>query len=402
MVPVRMVSNNFEQESVLLWSAARKLIQSYPRSETGQNGVNLIGYFRTVKGIGEAARSSAKALNAIGFSYSLVDFDYGIPKEQQILPLPAAGKCGFNYHINIYHINPPQLPYVWWSYPKKEIIGRYGIGVWYWELPEIPNDWLPAFGLLDEVWVATQFVFEAVKAKSDIPVFKIPPCVSVNLREDLDRSYFSLPHNRFLFMCAYDVLSIQERKNPYGAINAFKKAFRKNDQSVGMVIKVNNASANLDEMLKLRKLIEGYSNFYIIEDVFDKITFNSLLSLVDVFVSLHRSEGFGLIPAEAMYLGKPVIMTRWSGNIDFMTEANSCGVNYKLVPIQKSSGPYKSGQVWADPDEEQAADFMKRLFMNNEYYKGISIQAKSTIYKNFSPEKIGFLMKERLQTIAML
>ena len=398
-----MVSSGLAREALDKWARARDL-KPFMHVKTGvDRGLNLVGYFRTVKGIGEAARSSVLALSTVHIPFSVVDFEYGIPKEQQVLAVPeGGGKTGFAFSTSVFHINPPQLPYAWWNYKRRDLVGRYGIGVWYWELPEIPKEWFSAFRLVDEVWVATQFVFDGVYPKSPVPVIKIPPCIQIAIDDNLDRSHFGLPEDSFLFMCAYDVFSVQERKNPQGAIRAFKKAFRREDSSVGMVVKVNNAAANSAEVRKLREEVAGWSNFYIIEDVFDKRKFNSLLNLVDSFVSLHRSEGFGLIPAEAMYLGKPVIMTRWSGNVDFITDDNSCGVDFRLVPIHSNAGPYQPGQFWAEPDEEQASDFMHRLRFDAEYTLRLAEQARLTIREKYSPETIGNLMRNRLQEIGLL
>ena len=129
---------------------------------------------------------------------------------------------------------------------------------------------------------------------------------------------------------------------------------------------------------------------------------NSLINLVDVYISLHRSEGFGLIPAEAMSLGKPVVMTKWSGNLDLMTADNSCGVDYQLIPLREDFGPYLPGQIWADPDLDQAAFYMQKLHSDALYYAQISEHARMDICNRFSPEVIGKMIKERLQQTGLV
>ena len=385
------------------WQSARIKFPWHPGSQEIEEGVNLVGYFRAVKGISEAARSSALALANAGIPYTVNDYEFGIPAEQQVDSLPHSPHgAGFKFNTNLIHINPPQLPFLWNSFAQGDLTARYNIGVWYWELPELPDEWLPAFSLVDEVWAATQFVYDSVSAKSSVPVIKIPPCIHPIYDQQLKRTDFDLPADRFLFMCAYDVLSTQARKNPLGAVNAFKKAFPKNNLSVGLVIKVNNASENPHEVRQLNEHIAGYQNCYIIEDIFDKAKFNSLLNVVDAYVSLHRSEGFGLIPAEAMSFGKPVIMTRWSGNLDFMTANNSCGVDYKLIPVGEQAGPYLPGQFWADPDINHAAFLMQKLVTDRSYYAEISYHAKKTIQKDFSLDRIGQLIKDRLTNIGLI
>jgi glycosyltransferase involved in cell wall biosynthesis len=230
----------------------------------------------------------------------------------------------------------------------------------------------------------------------------IPPCIQMVYDRNLTRLDFNLPGDRFLFLCAYDVLSTQARKNPLGAIKAFKRAFTKNDPSVGLVLKINNARENPGEIKQLHDELQGYSNCYFIEDGLERLKFNALINLVDAYISLHRSEGFGLIPAEAMSLGKPVIMTRWSGNLDLMTTDNSCGVDYKLIQVEEKTGPYLTGQIWAEPDIDHAAFFMKKLRSDRQYYSHISKHAIKFIRDHFSPEVIGQQIEDRMGKIGLL
>src|SRR5205823_5615720 len=133
------------------------------------------------------------------------------------------------------------------------------------------------------------------------------------------------------------------RKNPVGTVQAFKKAFSRDDESVGLILKINNSSAlETDEeaMDQLREEIDGYANIYVREADMMRAQIDALLAMSNCFVSLHRSEGFGLGPAEAMSLGRPAIMTRWSGNTDYMTATNAIGIDYRLVAVGKQLGPY--------------------------------------------------------------
>lgn len=403
ILPTWIFHANLGKIFVKEWQTARKNHPWTLGFNKFRSGINLIGYLQAAKGISEAARSNLLALMAAKIPFSAIDYEFDIPTYQQTESLPEwLPMDGFKFNTNLVHINPPQLPHLWRAFRGSDLTGRYCIGVWYWELPNFPQEWNFAFGLVDEVWVASQFILNCVSASSPVPVIKIPPCIDPAYNHRLKRLDYNLPDNRFLFMCAYDVFSIQARKNPLGAVEAFKRAFAKNDTSVGLVIKVNNAAENPQEIRKLYAHVNGYSNCYIIEDVFDKPKFNSLLNLIDAYISLHRSEGFGLIPAEAMGFGKPVVMTKWSGNIDFMTDDNSCGVDYKLIPVSKLFGPYAPGQFWADPDINQAAYFMQKLYSDKKFYSLISVQAKKTIHDNFSPSSIGKLIKDRMEQIGLI
>jgi glycosyltransferase involved in cell wall biosynthesis len=363
-------------------------------------GVNLIGFLGAELGLGAAARGSALAFNTVGTPVNLINIDLQSPEEKTRDSMPGfQGSARSEFGINLIHINVPEYPLLWKRVDKGLLAGGYNIGVWYWELPDLPDEWRKGFGVLDEIWVATRFVKESIQKQSPIPVIKIPPCIYVDLDQTLKRSDFDLPEEIFLFLNAYDTHSVSERKNPLAAIRAYKEAFQRNDSSVGFVVKVSNAADDPEMIKQIKHELLGYLNCYLIEDILPRVKFNSLLNLVDAFVSLHRSEGFGLIPAEAMFLGKPVIATNWSGNTDFMTTDNSCMVDYQLIPVKSGLLHYQPGQFWADADISHAAQLMKKLTSDHFYYDNISKNARATMVRNFSPEKIGDIMKTRLEEV---
>ena len=377
-----------------------KRYRSEPLSFDGKLGSNLIGFMDVPSGIGAAAHSSELAMKAAGLPVNVVNINLNNSSNLGRDRVTNFNKpINSNNQINLIQANPPEYPILWRHLGKSLLVRKYNIGVWYWELMNLPNDWIKSFQVLDEIWAATRFIQETIQKNSPVPVIKIPPCVNVELDLSLTRNDFLLPENAFLFLCTFDVRSICERKNPLAAVKAFKKAFQANDSAVGLVIKVNNSTFNSEEIIQIKNEIRDYANCYLINDTYSKIKFNSLVNLVDAFVSLHRAEGFGLILAEAMFLGKPVIATNWSGNTDFMTPDNSCPVDYKLIPVKPGLSPYQSGQVWADADISHASHFMNKLCSDHGFYNEISVNARESIIKNFLPEKIGNIMKKRLEEI---
>nr|WP_245975900.1 glycosyltransferase [Paenibacillus prosopidis] len=200
----------------------------------------------------------------------------------------------------------------------------------------------------------------------------------------------------------YDTSSFRERKNPEGAILAFRKAFAPDDTSVGLVIKVNNSALRPKDIQVLGDLSSGYGNIHIIDAVLPRNQVNGLIACTDCFISLHRSEGFGLGLAEAMYLGKPVIGTNWSGNTDFMNNTNSCPVNYRLVQVGENYGPYEAYQTWAEPDLDHAADYMMDLVAVPDWRDTIARAGQNTIRSQFSPTIVGEMIKNRLTRLGFL
>ncbi|MEK4981423.1 glycosyltransferase family 4 protein [Bacillus sp. FSL K6-6540] len=371
--------------------------QSY--SNNLEKGVNLLGYSRAEMGIGESCRIAANSMDSAGIPFGIINFKGTNSARMSDLTWSSKEIGEPKYNINVFHINAEQMLEVYAQYGNSLFQNRYNIGFWHWELPDFPDEWLEAFELVDEIWVPSTFVADSIAMKSPVPVVKIPHSIQVNINEVRGREFFGLPDGVFLFLSMYDVKSYQERKNPKASIEAFKKAFKPEDSSVGLVLKVNSYNSSKTELDELDELISDYQNIYLIKDTISRNDINALISIIDCFISLHRSEGFGLGLAEAMFLGKPVIGTNWSSNTDFMNTSNSCLVDYHIVQVGKDYGPYKAYQSWADPDLTHAAFFMKKLVTDTSYYNHIAEKGREYIRTNYSPEEVGQLINRRLDYI---
>jgi glycosyltransferase involved in cell wall biosynthesis len=367
-----------------------------------EKGINLIGYSRSETGVGESCRLAARAYDSVNIPFGIINYDVGNPARSTDKSWVMKEIENPLYNVNIFHVNADQIPVAFANLGAELFASRYNIGYWHWELPDFPDEWKSSFNYLNEIWVPTQFIADSISAKSPIPVVRIPHGIQLKYPEHIKRKDFELPENTFLFLTMYDTYSFQERKNPNAVIEAFKEAFNPLDNSVGLVIKVNHSKSNPEELALLKKRFEGYSNIHIIDETLSRDDVNALINCTDCFISLHRSEGFGLGLAEAMYLGKPAIGTNWSANVDFMNYKNSCVVDYKLVQIGKDLGPYKAYQYWADPDVSHAAFYMKKLVSDPDYYQQIAIEGQKTIHNEFSPEAVGEKVRNRLRNIGLL
>lgn len=363
-------------------------------------GVNLIGYLRAEMGIGEGARSDARALDAAGEPFGIINFESGNPARMTDLSWQHRETDEAIYDINILHINPDHAAQAVAELPDDVFQGRYTIGYWAWELPEIPEDWEACFQYVDEVWVPSRFVHGAVAMRSPVPVNILPHAIEVTAVSDFNREHFGLPEDAFVFLCMFDIHSRPERKNPYGAVHAFQQAFERSNMQVRLVIKINNVTPQ--GLQALRSHTAGWNNIILLDEVYSRADINALIACSDCFVSLHRSEGFGLGPAEAMSLGKATILTNWSGNTDYMTAENSLGVGYRLVTLEEDYGPYKKGQHWAEPDIKQASRFMQELAGDPVRAVAMGEHARATIEQYFSPQAVGKLMRKRLAAIRKL
>jgi glycosyltransferase involved in cell wall biosynthesis len=298
-------------------------------------------------------------------------------------------------------VNADQTPILARGFGEKFFRDRYTVGVWAWELEEFPDVFMEAFDYVQEVWTPSWFIHQAVAEKSPVPVVHMPFAVTVAPSVGLARRDFGVPEDRFLFLMLYDALSVQERKNPSGALEAFRRAFG-NQPNVGLVIRVNHANSKPDEMASIRRQIADTDGALLIEEPMSRQDVQALQTLCDAFISLHRSEGLGLNIAEAMLLGKPVVVTGWSGNLDFTTDRNAYLVDYKLTTLSRDHGPYRRGKQWAEPDIDRAAELMVKLVEDAGYRQAVAIRGQETIANEFSPRAVGIRYQRRLATIQRL
>ena len=301
------------------------------------------------------------------------------------------------YDVNLIHINPHELGLAFIQQDASVWNYRYNIGYWLWELEEFPDEWIPCFQCLDEIWAPSEFICNAIRKKTTLPVRCMPYYVDVHIGTIYDRKHFGIPEDKFLYLMMYDQSSCMERKNPIGVLNAFKMAFEKENENVGLVIKINNPTP--ESRKQIRSVLDGYTNVYLIEETLSRDEVNSLTKCVDVVVSLHRAEGFGLVLAEAMLLGTPTVATNWSSNTEFMNENVACMVDYELITIEKDMPPFKAGNRWADANLDQAAEYMKKLYEDKEYYEMIRKNAKEYAKEKLGMDQAAGRIRERLKEI---
>lgn len=393
----------------LLWKLRSKVtIRSFLRLQAqvkpyqpghDPKGVNLIGDIRLEAGLGQSCRLVASALEKTGLPFHIYQYTPAGAEQAGDHTWDARIGNGFFYSINLIHINPLELGAAYCRIDRQAWDYRYQIAFWLWELEEFPDEWTLYFQGLDEIWAPSEFTCRAIRKKTSLPVRCMPYYIEAPLKEGCTRKDFGLPKDQFLFLMMYDSRSCMERKNPAAVMHAFQKAFDKTDQNVGLVIKISHCTK--EEERSVRSIMQGYKNIYLIRDHLERGEVNSLIRCTDVVVSLHRAEGFGLVLAEAMLLGTPVIATNWSANTEFMDRDTACMVDYKYVTLEKDLLPFHAGNRWADPDPAQAAGYMKKLYEDPAYYKELSERAKAHIQNTLSMEKAAARMRERIEEIYM-
>lgn len=358
--------------------------------------VNVAGYLRAELGIGVAARSILSALDAAGIPFNTISFD--ATANRQDYPFADRGSENPATDINIVCINPDQLSAFAEQTGPALRHGRYTIGVWFWEVEDFPKQFHGAFNYVDEIWVASAFMHQTFLKVSPKPVFKFQlPVLAPQVDPALSRADLGLP-DEFIFLFSFDFLSVLERKNPLGLIKAFTTAFS-NGEAPKLVIKTINGDKRTLEMEKLRYAIRGRSDVILMDGYLSQIENNTLTALSDCYVSLHRSEGFGLTMAEAMALGKPTVATAYSGNLDFMTAENSYLCPAPRSEVGPEREPYPADSHWSEPDVAAAAALLRHVYGHPEEARARGRRAADDVLSVHSAPASGAVMHQRIATI---
>ena len=371
---------------------------AHTKKNREDHGLNIIGYLTAELGLGEAARSTIRAATAVGISISAVNYTYGC-NSRMFESVDTDIDKSPRHFVNLIHVNADQTSALVQRMGPHFFSGRYNVGYWMWETTEFPSNYLKSFECYDEIWTASEFCREVLARKSPKPVLKIPHSMNMALSKPDSQVKSGLSEGPFLFFNMVNFVSFPERKNPLGAIEAFIRAFGTESQDVRLLVKISNSSHRPEEIKTIKDRIQGAKSISLIEGYMDRQSLNSLMASVDCYVSLHRSEGFGLPIAEAMSLGKPVIATGWSGNMEFMDSSNSFPVKYELTEIPVKTGPYKNAGCWAEPDCDHAAGLMSYVVGNPEHAQQVGAVAKIRMSDEYSPEAIGSRIRDRLTWI---
>ncbi len=363
-----------------------------------ETGINVVGYVHAELGVGESARAMIRACAAEGLPVKAVEFSVGC-RARISETIDESFFDGSPHGINVFHINADQAVFCFNHLGISLFEGRYNIGYWAWEAPEFPDRWDAAFPLYDEIWTPSTFVQRSVSMKSPLPVLTVPHAVAPSVDPRIDRSDLGLPDDGFIFLSLADFNSVPERKNPLGALDAFLRAFGSKPGRNFLALKLLNSDSNPEMMSRIYDRLHERSDVILITDPMDRAHVNALIYRCDCLVSLHRSEGFGLPMAEAMSLGKPVIATAWSGNMDFMTPHNSLLVDYELVTLDRGYGPYERGSTWAEPDIGHASQLMRSVTEDADGRARIGRRAAETMKSRFSAGAVGTMIRQRLERI---
>lgn len=365
------------------------------------SGVNLIGYAEGVLGMGEHVRMSAAAMAEADIPSGIFDFALGLGQRRQTFATRLPRLRSPKHRCNLFHINADQMLRAYWNLGAHFFSRHYNIGYWAWELARWPVEWTPVIGTVDEIWAPSTFVREALAPMTSKPVVRMPLCVELPEVGPMPRSEFGAGDDDYLFAFTFDCHSYMQRKNPLAIVRAFRAAFPAGERA-RLVIKAMHSDLCVEGWRELVAEAASDDRIRIIDAVWQRDLVLSLIQSSDAYVSLHRSEGFGRGPAEAMLLGKPAIVTNYSGTADFCRSNNALLVDYNLVDVPMGGYVGAAGQVWAEPSVEHAAQHMRALFDDRTLGPRVGAEGRQTISKEFSASAIGHGYRARLIELGMI
>jgi glycosyltransferase involved in cell wall biosynthesis len=336
-----------------------------PRLRPADFGVNVVGYVTAPQGLGVAARATVSALVQAGVPVAVADVklpDGRAGQDQTWAHLAISSTDALPYAVTIVHLNPFEAGAMKQQFAQWFTKGAAAV-VPFFELPEFPTAWLAPLTQFDAVLAPTEHIAAAVRNEVATPVLRYPLAPSFAEGTRADRARFGIPADAFAFAATLDSDSGLNRKNGVGLIRAFAELVRRHPRAV-LVIKANGLSRHAAFERALTTIPP--QNLVLLRDYLGYADVMALYASCDAFVSLHRAEGLGLGLLEAMLLGKPVVATGWSGNMDFMDRSCSALVNYAFTPVIDTAGAYwpqnfRRTQLWAEPDLVHAIELMHRL-----------------------------------------
>ncbi len=359
-------------------------------------GINVAGFAQSVYGIGESSRAIWRAVQATGLPCVLLNVRSRMHSNADASLGEFARDNPFRVNLMTFSFDYSRRFYR--DMGPRFFAGRHNVGLWYWEQEHFPMRWHSAFDYYDEIWVPTCFTRKAIAAVSPIPVHKITYPLYFNETEAVpDRGRFGLPENACVFLFNFDFLSTIHRKNPGAVIDAFRRAFRRDDEVV-LVIKSINWEHDRAGRNSLGQASEG-AKIVLMDTHISGGEMNALFASADCYVSLHRSEGLGLGMAQAMHLGKPVIATNYSGNLEFMNSENSLLVDYTMTELNEDSGPYERGTRWAEPNVEHAANLMRWVYEHRAESEVLGARAATDIRRTLDPNTTAAEISRRVRDL---
>ena len=352
-------------------------------------GLNLIGYATSPTGLGEDLRSFAAMLDYLHISYSVID----IPTESRGNVLQSWPKLTEeNYAVSFFFMSPMECQRLEAVHPHLFTEPKLKVGYFLWELPDFPEEYVPALNKVDHIWCPTQFVQKAFFSKVKKLILSIPlPVIKAQGLGQNWRQTLHIPNDGFVVLYMFDIRSTLNRKNPQATIEAFMQ-FAADKPKAYLILKINR----WQQVDKTQfSWIPHHPKVKIIVDTLSNDDISDLYQASDVYLSLHRSEGFGRTIVEAMQHGLEIISTNYSGPKDYLDSAYARMVAWYKKPVLEGDYPYTKGSSWAEPSVSSAAAHLNAVYQEQDMQRK---QLSKTAGEAFSVESLAKRYKPVLMT----
>ncbi len=354
--------------------------------------VIIIGFLRSTTSLGWTARQIVDAarsagLTVYGFDVAGVVAADHLPASPDDAPTPPPQVIAGAATV-VVCVNPDQFRYAAAFLPPGLFENKYVVGWCVWELERIPRQWIAPLAMLDELWVPSEFVRRAFADSGvSLPCRIVPPQLDPPASVKPDRARFRIPADAFVVLVAFSLRSGVVRKNPMAAVRAFRKAFP-HESNVRLLLKVSDVNVEGAAWAAFRDAIGDDPRVLFVTEFFTDLDMWSLYASIDVALSTHRAEGYGMIPAQAMLSGRAAVATGWSANLDFMKPDNAILLPYKLMPVNDVDQRFVvEGTSWAEVDEDAAAAALRRLYADPQLRNRVALAGKRSIEDHLARHK---------------
>ena len=355
------------------------------------HGLAIAGEFSRSSQSGDAARLMAAAAASLGVACWRLDIppilgrmaDREAPRDA---PPPAGAPL-------VVHMNPPLLPLALLRLPHQLSRGRRVIGYWSHEMPVVPRDWRIGARFVHEVWTASRYAAAAMEPLLPGRVRVVPPAVAEDPPEpsSLDRAAFGLPDDAVVVLASVDFADSFTRENPLGTIAAFQTAFGDRPDRI-LVLRIAHYDQAPGDFGQLR-LAARAANIRLETRPMPAGDHHALTLCADIVLALHHATGFGMEMAWAMLLGKPVIATKWSGNLDYMDNDNAVLIGSTLTEAPDRRGNMR-GIAWAEPDISEAVAQLRRLADDAQARRMLGERAKASARMTLTSAPLADALRE--------
>ncbi len=362
-------------------------------------GVNVVGPFEAELGNGETARQLVAALDAAGVPVLPIGFVATASRQGHEFP-HTTDPPGL-FPVSILCVNADGTPRFRERLGDEFFAGRHTIGLWWWETTVLPDYMAESFALVDEVWAGSGFVADVLGGASDgTPVTRIDLPALLPAPVSARRAALELPDGP-LVLVNFDHNSVLERKNPLGAIEAFRRAFPQPGAAT-LVVKSINGHAHPEAHARVVAAAQGRPDVRVLDGYLPAPERDALVAACDVFVSLHRAEGFGLTLAEALALERPVVAVPWSGPADFLDDEVAFCVRWTERAVGAGQDPYPAEGRWAEPDLDHAAELLQTALADRDEARRRATRGAERVRARYSATACSAAIARRVRRAAGL